>query len=138
MRHYVFAGSVLVVLSGCTAVSDTDGSPHQLTRGEVAAMSKATQDKYCAVLTEVQPDNINEHRRIVANQLLAVESVAITDENSSLVNVKSVRRDPPLSESAVPRGWTLSAPCVVWRYATTTGRLVPAETTEDASGAAMR
>lgn len=124
MRTFLLIVATCGVTSACSVDAGEPTHP-KLTVEEVASMSKATQERHCAVLTEVLPDGAEGYTGSVADQLVEIRSDVVTHLSSMPVDVVSVRREAQIPTSSAPRGWKLSAPCVVWRPAVVRGRTVP-------------
>jgi hypothetical protein len=112
-----------VALGGCSSEVAHETVPG-LTHDAVISMSRATQEKYCAVLTEVAPNGPEGYDRTVPDQLIAMDSEIITDRHSIATNVVAAERSPA-PPSMAPRGWKLTAPCIVWRPALVAGEVLP-------------
>jgi len=123
MRTLVAAGITVAVLAACTG-GQPQAATDPLTADQVAAMPKATQDQRCAVLT--QTPGAETGASAEQHLLVAFDSPAIVSKASStVVSGKPADGQLPTHTSSAADGWTLTAPCIVFRTATVAGH-VPA------------
>lgn len=84
---------------------------------EVAAMSRTTQDRFCAVFSQLAIENGSDLRHSnTQDTLIALDSKAITGGSSLLLGSAAIPSDTQIPTQGDMRlGWVLSAPCVVIR-----------------------
>lgn len=115
MRNWIAAIVCCLAVSACGARGEVP-SISGLSNDEVASMSKATQDKYCAVLTEVEAGEIKGQGGLVVDRVVQLASAVITDQRS--ISSASATGAKELNIPVrVARNWKLTAPCIVWRQA---------------------
>lgn len=119
MKHPLVIAVLGIALTACSAANSGEESA-ELRTEQAAAMVKATHENHCAVLTEIKPGE-HGYSGDVPNQLLEITSETVTDTSTHHAVGDSVARDTVLSTAAAPRGWKLSAPCIVWRPALVAG-----------------